>query len=105
MVRGTLETKHVCVCSPILSHAGDGNYHVIILFDPEDPKEVAEAHKLAEDMVHRAIAADGELAYTVSLPRCLGFLLPKVFNVNSSAQQLWCPNELSFRQMWTQLLV
>lgn len=61
-----LETKHVRVCSPILSHAGDGNYHVIILFDPEDPAEVAEAHKLAEDMVHRAIAADGELAYTRS---------------------------------------
>ncbi|GAQ91178.1 FAD/FMN-containing dehydrogenases [Klebsormidium nitens] len=46
------------VC-PILSHAGDGNYHVIILFDPADPREVAEANQLAKDMVHRAIAAEG----------------------------------------------
>lgn len=43
----------------ILSHAGDGNFHAIILFSPDKKEEVDEAHRLADVMVHTALALEG----------------------------------------------
>lgn len=44
---------------PIVGHVGDGNFHTVIAFDPLDPKENDEAHKLNHQMVHRAIQMGG----------------------------------------------
>jgi D-lactate dehydrogenase (cytochrome) len=44
---------------PIVGHVGDGNFHTCIAFDPNDPKENAEAHRLNHLMVHRAIRMGG----------------------------------------------
>jgi D-lactate dehydrogenase (cytochrome) len=44
---------------PIIAHAGDGNFHVLIMFDPKDPAQKAEAHRLADKMAHRAIRMGG----------------------------------------------
>jgi D-lactate dehydrogenase (cytochrome) len=43
----------------ILGHAGDGNFHVGFYLLPNDPKEMAEAQRLNERLVHRALALDG----------------------------------------------
>lgn len=48
----------------ILSHAGDGNFHAIILFNPEDKGEVEEAQRLSNEMVHTALALEGKLMRT-----------------------------------------
>lgn len=45
--------------APILGHVGDGNFHVVFLIDPDDPKEIAEAERLNERLVMRALALDG----------------------------------------------
>ncbi len=47
------------VPGPILGHVGDGNYHVVLMIDPEDPSERAEAEALAHRMVERALALGG----------------------------------------------
>lgn len=44
---------------PILAHAGDGNFHVLIFFKVDDPKEVAAAKALASTMALKAIALGG----------------------------------------------
>lgn len=44
---------------PIVGHVGDGNFHTVICFDPNDPRENHEAHRLNQQMVHRAIGMDG----------------------------------------------
>lgn len=44
---------------PIVGHVGDGNFHTVIAFDPNDPKEDEEAHRLNHQMVHRAIEMGG----------------------------------------------
>jgi D-lactate dehydrogenase (cytochrome) len=44
---------------PILAHAGDGNFHVLIFFKPDDAAEVAAAQKLSSDMAIQAIALGG----------------------------------------------
>ncbi|MCR9220412.1 MAG: FAD-binding protein [Alphaproteobacteria bacterium] len=45
--------------APIVGHVGDGNYHLVLLFDPDDPAEKARAKDLVERMNHRAIAYGG----------------------------------------------
>ena len=45
--------------SPLLGHVGDGNFHVIILVDPDNPAELAEAERLNRRLVERALAMDG----------------------------------------------
>jgi len=58
-----LETKADCdrenLIYGIVGHVGDGNFHVQMLVDPSDPKDVARAESVNERMVHRAIAMDG----------------------------------------------
>ncbi|HWI28982.1 MAG TPA: FAD-linked oxidase C-terminal domain-containing protein, partial [Stellaceae bacterium] len=43
----------------MVGHVGDGNFHVGILVDPARPEEIAEATRLNERLVQRAIAMDG----------------------------------------------
>jgi len=50
------ETQLPC---PIVAHAGDGNFHVIIMFDPNDPVEIQQAKALATNMAIRAIELGG----------------------------------------------
>ncbi|MCB1508007.1 MAG: FAD-binding protein [Hyphomicrobiaceae bacterium] len=45
--------------APIVGHAGDGNFHVLILVDMEDADEVARAKAFVSRLNQRAIAMDG----------------------------------------------
>ncbi|MGR3795251.1 FAD-binding oxidoreductase [Vannielia sp. SX4] len=46
---------------PILGHVGDGNFHAILLVDPEDPSEMARAKQIADTMAERALAFGGTI--------------------------------------------
>jgi D-lactate dehydrogenase (cytochrome) len=43
----------------ILGHVGDGNFHAVLLIDPDDQAEVEEAERLNDEIVRLAIAMDG----------------------------------------------
>jgi D-lactate dehydrogenase (cytochrome) len=45
--------------APIVGHVGDGNFHTLILIDPNDAAELARAKALHERMVLRALALEG----------------------------------------------
>ena len=45
--------------APLVGHAGDGNFHLTILIDPENPEELAKARHLAERLAERALAMGG----------------------------------------------
>ena len=45
--------------APIVGHAGDGNFHVAFVLNPNDPKEMAEAEMLNQRLVSRALSLDG----------------------------------------------
>ncbi|CAM9913382.1 unnamed protein product [Pylaiella littoralis] len=45
--------------APIVAHAGDGNFHALIMFDRNKPEEVEEADRLSSFMVHKALEMDG----------------------------------------------
>ncbi len=44
---------------PILGHVGDGNFHAILMMDPDKPEELTEAKRLADRMVDRALKMGG----------------------------------------------
>ncbi|MEQ8247895.1 MAG: FAD-linked oxidase C-terminal domain-containing protein [Alphaproteobacteria bacterium] len=45
--------------APIVGHVGDGNFHVSFVLDPSQPEEVAEANRLNDSLVARALAMEG----------------------------------------------
>lgn len=45
--------------SALAGHVGDGNFHLIFMIDPHRPEEIAEASRLNERMVARALAMEG----------------------------------------------
>lgn len=57
------ETKADVDASPLMAtlvgHVGDGNFHLCILIDPDNAEEVAEASRLNDRLVMRALAMDG----------------------------------------------
>src|SRR6516225_369706 len=57
------ETKQDLSSSPIPSalvgHVGDGNFHLVFMIDPQRAEEIAEAARLNDRMVARALAMEG----------------------------------------------
>ncbi|MFU8778028.1 MAG: FAD-binding oxidoreductase [Roseovarius sp.] len=47
------------VMGPILGHVGDGNFHAVLLIDPDNPDELAAAKAASDRMVARALALGG----------------------------------------------
>ncbi len=45
--------------APIIGHVGDGNFHTLLIFDPDDPAEVARCKAFNERLIARALAMDG----------------------------------------------
>ena len=45
--------------APIAGHVGDGNFHLSLLIDMDDPDEVTRAGKFMERLVARALAMEG----------------------------------------------
>ena len=43
----------------ILGHVGDGNFHAVLLIDPNNPVEMAEAERLNDEIVRLALSMDG----------------------------------------------
>jgi D-lactate dehydrogenase (cytochrome) len=58
-----IETKRDCVNASfpvcLVGHAGDGNFHMMYLLDPDSRAELEEARQLNERMVARALAMGG----------------------------------------------
>lgn len=45
--------------APIVGHVGDGNFHLVMLVDPRNKSELAEAQRIHDRMVMRVLALDG----------------------------------------------
>ena len=64
-------TLIIYVSSLVIAHAGDGNFHTIILFDPSKEDQRKEAERLNHFMVHTALSMEG-----TNNPHLLSLLAP-----------------------------
>ena len=55
--RADLDQVHIPIS--LFGHVGDGNFHLVVLVDPDDPRDLAEAAWVSERVVRRAIAMEG----------------------------------------------
>jgi len=53
------DLKDANVVAPLVGHAGDGNFHLIIMLDPSDPNEFATVTRISERLVERALKFNG----------------------------------------------
>ena len=49
----------VPINSTVIAHAGDGNFHTVILFDPNLEEHRREAERLNQFMVYTALSMEG----------------------------------------------
>eukprot|EP00897_Mesotaenium_endlicherianum_P002110 jgi/Mesen1/1927/ME000146S01010 len=50
---------HSKLVAPIVGHVGDGNFHILLIVDPNNEEEVTAAKQLNARLVERALAAGG----------------------------------------------
>ena len=53
------DIKRYNLTVPIVSHAGDGNFHLIILYDPNATNEESAAHAINNRLIQRTLAMGG----------------------------------------------
>jgi D-lactate dehydrogenase (cytochrome) len=53
------DIRHSGLTAPMLGHVGDGNFHVVPVFNPEDSKEVLALRGFLERLALRALALEG----------------------------------------------
>lgn len=53
------DIAHSGLTAPVFGHVGDGNFHCLLLVDPNDAAEVEAAEGLSERLMRRALAHDG----------------------------------------------
>jgi D-lactate dehydrogenase (cytochrome) len=59
IVRTKRLVEEASLTAPLVGHVGDGNFHLGILFDPEDGEETARAERLCEQVSMLAIELGG----------------------------------------------
>ena len=47
------------ILAPIVGHVGDGNFHLTLLVDMDDPEDIKRCKALNERLIERALAMDG----------------------------------------------
>ncbi len=58
----TAEAEALGLVAPVVGHVGDGNFHMLVLFDPADPAERGRAEALAESIARRSLALGGTIS-------------------------------------------
>lgn len=53
------DTAQVSLPIALFGHVGDGNFHLVVLVDTDNPKEMAEGEWISQRVVERAIAMEG----------------------------------------------
>ncbi len=59
IVETQADIKRLGLIAPIVGHVGDGNFHMVLIADPNDPDEMRRAHELNDNLVMRALSLEG----------------------------------------------
>ena len=45
--------------APLIGHVGDGNFHMVLLFDPDNPEETAQGRRINSALIELALSLGG----------------------------------------------
>lgn len=48
--------------SSVLGHVGDGNFHQMIMYNPDKPEEAAAVKQFVDDMMDKAVSMEGTVS-------------------------------------------
>lgn len=48
--------------SSVLGHVGDGNFHQMIMYNPDKPEEKKAVKDLIDQMMHKAVQMEGTVS-------------------------------------------
>ncbi len=86
------------LAAPLVGHAGDGNFHLILMIDPEQPDEIARVSAYAERLVERALrmggTCSGEHGVGLGKMKYLKAEHGEALNVMRTLKQALDPNDL-----------
>ena len=98
IVETQADLKQANVIAPLVGHAGDGNFHLIIMLDPADEKEFATVTRISERLVERALkfggTCSGEHGVGVGKLKYLAAEHGEALDVMRSIKQAIDPNNL-----------
>jgi glycolate dehydrogenase FAD-linked subunit len=69
---------------PCFGHAGDGNIHVNIMVDPDNPEEIARAHEAERVLFEGVVALEG----SISGEHGIGFAKARFITLELSAEEI-----------------
>jgi D-lactate dehydrogenase (cytochrome) len=61
IVETKLDLAESSLVAPMVGHVGDGNFHLLLLVDPNSPEEQAKAERLHERLIQRALSMGGTI--------------------------------------------
>ena len=53
------DLENTGLSAPLVGHVGDGNFHLVYILDPKNPKDIESAKAHSDRMVMRALAMGG----------------------------------------------
>ena len=55
------EVKKLGLTAPMVGHVGDGNFHSIILYDPDDEEKQKKIRQYSDDLINKALGLEGTI--------------------------------------------
>ncbi len=55
------EVKRLGLTAPMVGHVGDGNFHSIILYDPDDEEKQKKIRQYSDDLINKALELEGTI--------------------------------------------
>ena len=55
------EVKRLGLTAPMVGHVGDGNFHSIILYDPDDEEKQKKIRQYSDDLISKALELEGTI--------------------------------------------
>jgi D-lactate dehydrogenase (cytochrome) len=55
------EVKRLGLTAPMVGHVGDGNFHSIVLYDPDDKEKQKKIRQYSDDLISKALELEGTI--------------------------------------------
>ena len=93
------DLEHINVIAPLVGHIGDGNFHLVLGFDPSDPQSIKKTQWIHDRLIKRAIKLEGTCTgeHGIGMGKKKYLIYEKgmpAINAMKALKQAWDPNNI-----------